>query len=139
MIVLDTGALFAALVDTEVDHEACRDALLGETPPLLLSPFVLCELDYLIATSVGVEVELELLDDVARGAYQLDRFTEADLAEARRVVARYRDLGVGLADASVVVLAERHATDRILTLDERHFRTLRTPAGGAFTLLPADA
>jgi hypothetical protein len=139
LIVLDSGALFAALVDTEVHHEACRDVLLGETPPLLLSPFVLCELDYLIATSVGVDVELDLLDDVARGAYQLERFSEADIADARRTIARYRDLGVGLADASVVVLAERHGTDRILTLDERHFRALSTPSGGAFTLLPADA
>lgn len=139
MIVLDSGALFAALVETELHHQACRDALLGEAPPLVLSPFVLCELDYLLGTSVGVDVELELLDDVARGAYQLEPFSEADIAEAQRVVARYRDLNVGLADASLVVLAGRHDTDRILTLDARHFRSLRTATGAAFTILPADA
>jgi hypothetical protein len=36
----------------------------------------------------------------------------------------------------MLVLAERHGTDRILTLDERHFRAVRTSTGGAFTLLP---
>ncbi|HEY7207261.1 MAG TPA: PIN domain-containing protein [Gaiellaceae bacterium] len=139
MIVLDTGALYAALVETEVHHEACRDALLAEPAPLLLSPFVLCELDYLTATRLGVDVELDVLDEVARGAYQLEPFGDADIADARRIVAQYRDLGIGLADASLVVLAARYGVDRILTLDERHFRSLRTREGGAFTLVPADA
>jgi predicted nucleic acid-binding protein len=139
LIVLDTGALYAALVATETRHEPCRAALFAETPPLLLSPFVLCELDYLLSTSVGVDVELGLLDDVADGAYQLESFSEADIAEARAVVAQHRDLGIGLADASLVVLAGRHGTDRLLTLDERYFRSLRTPTGRSFTLLPADA
>jgi predicted nucleic acid-binding protein len=139
VIVLDSGALYAALVETEVDHQACREALLGEASPLLLSPFVLCELDYLISTSVGVDVELDFLDDVARGAYQLEPFSEDDVSDARRIVAQHRALRIGLADASVVLLAGRHGTDRILTLDERHFRSLRTQTGGPFTLLPADA
>ena len=46
---------------------------------------------------------------------------------------------IGLADASIVVLANRYDTDRVLTLDERHFRALRTLDGKPFTLLPADA
>ena len=46
---------------------------------------------------------------------------------------------IGLAEASIVVLAGRYGTERVLTLDERHFRALRTPAGERFTILPADA
>ena len=65
-------------------------------------------------------------------------FVGDDMAAAANVVAAYADLGIGLADASLVVLAGRFETNRILTLDERHFRTLRTPAGEPFTLLPAD-
>ncbi len=55
------------------------------------------------------------------------------------MLASYRDLMIGLADASIVVLAGRYGTNRILTLDERHFRALWAPDGGHFTLLPADA
>jgi uncharacterized protein len=51
---------------------------------------------------------------------------------------RYSDLDVGLADLSVVVMAQRFRTRRLLTFDERHFRKLRPIAGGTFTLLPAD-
>lgn len=139
MIVIDTGALFATLVATEIHHDRARTALEGERPPYILSPFVLCELDYLLATRTSVETELRFLTEVAEGAYELASFDRDDVAAATNVVARYRDLGIGLADASVVVLADRLGTDRVFTLDERHFRTLRTRGGGAFTLLPADA
>ena len=39
----------------------------------------------------------------------------------------------------MVVLAGRHGTTCLLTLDERHFRTVRPLTGRSFTLLPADA
>jgi len=52
---------------------------------------------------------------------------------------RYDDLAVGLADLSVVVLAGRFGTRRVLTFDERDFRTLTPLTGGSFMLLPADA
>ena len=51
---------------------------------------------------------------------------------------RYADLRVGLADASVVVLAMRHRTVDLLCTDERHFRALRGPGGRPFRLLPFD-
>jgi len=52
---------------------------------------------------------------------------------------QYADLGVGLADASIVVLAQVLGTRDVLTLDERHFRTLRGPEDQPFRLLPQDA
>ena len=48
-------------------------------------------------------------------------------------------LELGLADASIAVLAARLDADAVLTLDERHFRALRGPGGRPFRLLPADA
>jgi uncharacterized protein len=55
------------------------------------------------------------------------------------VLETYRDMKIGLADASLVVLAERYGTTRLLALDERHFRAIPPPHADAFTLLPADA
>jgi predicted nucleic acid-binding protein len=54
-------------------------------------------------------------------------------------VSRYADLAISLADASIVVLAERHGVRDVLTLDERHFRVLTTSDGEPLRLLPADA
>jgi predicted nucleic acid-binding protein len=62
----------------------------------------------------------------------------AEVAEGSEVLGRYGDLRLGLADASVVVIAGAARTTRVLTLDERHFRPVRPLWGEAFTLLPAD-
>jgi uncharacterized protein len=56
------------------------------------------------------------------------------------VVDRYRDQNIGLTDASLVILALRHRTNRLLTLDERHFRVVRPlQRFRSFRLLPLDA
>jgi predicted nucleic acid-binding protein len=139
VILLDTSGLLAAIDASQHAHEAARRALESADTPLVLSPFVLAELDYLLATRVGVSAELALLDEVSSGAYELASFGPADVAEARQVLDAYRDLEPGLADASIVVLAERLDADTVLTLDERRFRALRRSSGRAFRLLPADA
>lgn len=138
MILLDTSGLFAALVGNQRTHAAAKAALALAEPPYILSPFVLAELDYFLAREAGVEPELAFLREVASGAYDLVPFLGDDIAAAVGVVSDYADLGIGLADASLVVLAGRFETNRVLTLDERHFRVLRTPGGQPFTVLPAD-
>jgi predicted nucleic acid-binding protein len=78
-----------------------------------------------------------LLGEVVRGAYDLQPFSALDTGRATAVIKRHADLGISLADASLVVLAARHNTQDVLTLDECHFRVLsanRKP----FRLLPAD-
>jgi len=138
VILLDTSGLLSAIDAGQRRHADCARALAEASPPLLLSPFVLAELDYLLARHVGTGAQSALLDEVVRGAYQLERFDAADVKAAREVIERYADLRIGLADASLVVLAERHGTRDILTLDERHFRTLRMRNRKSFRLLPSD-
>ena len=107
--------------------------------PFLLSPFVLAELDYLLSTRVGRGAQNAFLQEVARGAYQLELFCAADIAQALEILDRYNDHDIGLADASLLVVARRRRCTRILTLDERHFRVLSGPADVPFTLFPSDA
>jgi predicted nucleic acid-binding protein len=139
VIVLDTGGLYAALDANEALHGRAIAALVAATPPRAVSPFVLAELDYLIASRVGHQAQMALIDEVARGAYQLELFSSEDVGDAKRIMERYADLRIGLADASVVVLANRHRTLELLCTDERHFRVLRGTGGKPFRLLPFDA
>ena len=138
-MLLDTSGLLAAYDRSSRFHGSAREVLRGDEDALVLSPFVLAELDYLVRRRIGTGAELALLREVARAAYVLAVFGAEDVADAVEVLERYRNLGVGLADASIVVLASRYKTRRVLTLDERHFRALRPLDGGSFELLPADA
>jgi predicted nucleic acid-binding protein len=139
VIVLDTSGVLAAIDAGQRHHQAAAAALRSAEPPYLLSPFVLAELDYLLMTRVSASAADAFLAEVARGAYQLEPMAGADVDEGLQVSRRYADLGLGLADASLVVLANRHNTDEVLTLDERHFRAVARADGRPFRILPADA
>lgn len=138
MILLDTSGLLAALFVDQRRHAECAHVLTEAEGPLVLSPFVLAELDYLVAKLAGEAVERELLAEVARGAYRLAEVDARDVEEARVVIERHGGLGVGLADAMTVVLSRRLGCLDVLTLDERHFRVLRGFKDRPFRLLPAD-
>jgi uncharacterized protein len=138
VIVLDTSGLLAALDPDQRHHESASRALQADPGPFLLSPFILAELDYLLLTRVGPRAERALLDEVAAGAYDLVPFDAGHVAEAAAVIGRSETLRIGLADASVAVVAGRAKTTRLLTLDERHFRAMQPLWGDAFHLLPAD-
>jgi hypothetical protein len=139
VILLDTSGLLAAIDASQRQHEAARRSLEQAQSPWILSPFVLAELDYLLATRVGQDAERALLAEVGRGVYRLEAFEADEIAAAERLIGRHADLDIGLADASIVVLANRYGVRDLLTLDERHFRALRGPGGRPFRLLPADA
>lgn len=138
MILLDTSGLWSALDARQPQHAVAKAAIRGAGGPLVLSPFVLAELDYLISTRVSPAAARALLDEVGQGAYRLEPMDAADIAEAVGIIDRYRDLDLGLADASVVVLSRRYGVNDVLTLDERHFRAIEGSRGQPFRLLPAD-
>jgi predicted nucleic acid-binding protein len=137
-LLLDAGALYAQADRADPHHAAVVDILHAEQGPLIASAIGVAEADYLILTRLGIDVELAFLEDLAEGTFQVECLTRTELGAALRVARRYRDLELGLADASLVVLAQRFQTHRLVTFDERAFRNVRPLQGGSFTLLPAD-
>jgi hypothetical protein len=134
--VADTSGLLALFNRTEPEHEAVRSIVAELDEPLIVSPYVVAEVDYLVGHRVGVDAELTVLGELAGGGYELACLDAAELERASEVVARYRDQRIGIADASIVLLADRYRTRRVLTLDRRHFDVLRPLSGGRFSLLP---
>lgn len=99
---------------------------------------ILAEIDYLLADRLGVDAALSFLESVKGGAFTLVIPTLHDLARCRDLIIQYRDLRLGLADASVVAMAERLKIQRLFTVDQRHFRTIQPRGFSHFILLPAD-
>ncbi len=93
VILLDTSGLLAAIDRAQHTHQHAARAVTGATRPLLpCSPFVLAELDYLLATRVGEAARTRLLGEVARGAYDLAPFDSRDVRAASTIIQRYADL-----------------------------------------------
>jgi len=136
MIVADTSGLLALYNAAEPAHAGVARAVAEEREPLVVSPYVVAELDDLVATRVGPQAALAVLRELSGGAYLLPCLDAGELVVVADVVERYGDLRIGVADASLVVLADRYATSRLLTLDRRHFDAVRTLGGAPFALLP---
>jgi uncharacterized protein len=135
VIIADTSGLLALFNRREPAHDRVAAAVARSAEPLVVSPFVVAELDYLVGSRLGVDAELAVLRELASGAYEHAVLGPGDLEACADVVARYHDQEIGVTDASLVVLARRYDTRTILTLDRRHFDVLRPLGGGRFKLV----
>ncbi len=75
--------------------------------------------------SVGIEFAAALMDDVAAGGLAVWEPAAAQWPHLPTLMRRYARLPMDLADASLVLLAEHLGDGRILSTDERDFRTYR--------------
>jgi predicted nucleic acid-binding protein len=107
--------LSAALV-----AELARDLIVPEP--------VMVEVDQLLRARVGASAARLFLSAVADGEHSPVFLTIDLLRRAIAIDKRYADLGLGLADASVMAYAERHDLP-ILTFDFEHFRAAPPPNG----------
>jgi uncharacterized protein len=137
VLTCDTSGLIAYFDASDAHHTAVSEVVDADPGPFIVSPYVVAELDYLLMTRRGVDAELAVLAELSGDAFVLPSIEAADLRQIRDLVSRYRDQRIGVTDASLVVLAGRYRTDRVLTLDRRHFQVLQTPKGEHVSLLPS--
>jgi predicted nucleic acid-binding protein len=115
-----------------------REALEREPGALVVPAPVTAEVDYLLGQRLGRAAQTAFLADIASGSFEVACLDAAEYAVVVRYEAQYADLSVGLADLSVVLIAHRWHTRRIMTFDYRHFRALSPLDGGSFFLVPDD-
>jgi len=137
MIIADTSGLLAFFNAREPAHQRTVDAVASSNDMIAVSPWVIAELDYLVTTRMGVDAEATVLRELGSGAYELATISPDDVLRCAEIVTQYHDQDIGITDASLVVLAERYDTLRLLTVDRRHFEVIRPRAGGHFELLGA--
>ncbi|MGV1047054.1 MAG: type II toxin-antitoxin system VapC family toxin [Solirubrobacterales bacterium] len=137
-LILDAAPLVASADAREPQLEALLRIRDQEEGPLILPAPVAAEVDYLLGVRFGEAARRAFLGDLAAQRYDVVCLEGGDYRSVAELDTRYSDLGLGLADCSIVVLAERYGTRRLLSFDERHFRTVVPLQGGSFTLLPAD-
>lgn len=138
-LVIDAAPLVALADERERRREEILEILRSERGGLYVPAPVTAEIDFLLGTRFGPRARRAFLTDLAARRYETPGLDALDYETARELDLRYADLDVGLADLSIAVLAAKLGTRRLLTFDERHFRVIRPPQGGTFTLLPADA
>ncbi len=136
MLIGDSGAVYAFYDGDDQYHNAAREIINANVGEIILPDLILVEIDYLLGNFLGVQAELDFLQDVINGVYRLHRVNAVILQQCHDLLGQYRDLKLGLADAAVMTLAGELGIYRILTVDERDFRAVKLKK--PLTLLPAD-
>ena len=114
-LLVDTGPLVALLSERDRYHQWAAQAFSQASTPARTCEAVLSEAWYLLrATRRGQPALLELVE---RGLIGLDFSLAAELVAVRRLVTRYRDRPMSLADACLVRMAELYDEAAVLTLD----------------------
>jgi predicted nucleic acid-binding protein len=136
-VLVDTGPLVALFDPSDRAHAACRKALARLAKRRLVTTLsVVTEATYLLAFSGAAQQAM--LAFVCAGAVELVEFRASDLASAATLVEKYDDLPMDLADATLVVLADRLDTLEVFTLDRRDFSVYRR-GRRRFVLIPVSA
>jgi hypothetical protein len=131
-LICDTGALLDYVVKGAADHQRFRHAI-DRARTRYVPGLVLAEVDYFLRDARAAMSAF--MDDLARGAFTYAPPAVDQLARAMDIDRRYGDLGLGLVDASVVVLAEDLGIRRLATRDVRHFAAVRLRDGSTFELV----
>jgi len=138
-LLIDAGPLVALADPDEPLRAQILEVLAGEPDALVVPAPTTAEIDYLLGQRFGHAARRAFQTDLAAGRFTVAGLDRDDYTTIVELEARYADLQLGLADCSLVVLADRYATDRIVSFDERHFRAVTSLRGNAFTMLPLDA
>jgi predicted nucleic acid-binding protein len=142
-IIADTSGIVTAIDADQPGHEKAL-ATLQEAAVAVVTPQVIAETCHVL-TRLGVPTAVDgLLEDVARGFYELWNPEPHHYSRARELMAKYRGSisrkkpkpdGLDLADAMNLIVADERGIQQILTTDS-DYRQARTPAGSTLTLIP---
>lgn len=114
-MLIDTGAIVALLDRSERHHAACVEALGRLTSPLVTCEAVIAETCHLVRRIPGAADAV--LENVAKGVFHIPFELAASAREVQRILRKYRDQKIDLADACLIHLAGTIRSGDILTLD----------------------
>jgi hypothetical protein len=136
MTLVDAGPLVAMIDAGEPDHERCVSALGKIRLPLLTTWPVLTEAMHLVGRAGGWRAQKALWKLVQNEDLEVTASPPETTGRIAKLMERYADRPMDLADASLVALAEERNLKRIFTLDS-DFEIYRLHGRSRFELVPA--
>jgi predicted nucleic acid-binding protein len=120
--IVDAGVLVALVERNEPHHEWAVQQARGVLAPMLTCDSVLSEAFFLLrSTAGGVDALWKM---ITGGSTQLAFSLAAEPAPVERLMRKYRDRPMSLADASLVRMSEIYPSHLVFTLDH-DFRIYR--------------
>jgi hypothetical protein len=133
-VLLDTGPIVAILGEADEHHARCVAQLRELQAPLPTCWPVLTEAAWMLRRHPAAIAKLMAAFET--GVFELAPLGASDVAPIAAILNKYRNLGVQLADAALLHLANRESIDTVFTLDRRDFEVFRLKGGKRLRLIP---
>ena len=130
-LLLDAGPLIALFSRRDADHALVRDYLRDSRAQLLTTWPVVTEAWHLLAQ----HQRIAMLRWIKAGGVTVADFDDESSDRLIGLLEKYGDLPMDLADASLVLLAQKTGIHQIMTLDRRDFLAYRLPGNKRFELV----
>jgi uncharacterized protein len=131
-ILLDTGVIVALLDRREKYHRACVAAVESLESPLITCEPVIAEACYLVRNIAGAKQAV--LQNVAAGIFHVPFLLRERAGAVKRILDKYDDMEIDLADACLIDLASSLKVPDVLTLDA-DFQTYRWSGDRRFRMV----
>lgn len=136
MTLTDAGPLVALIDADEAAHALCR-ATLGQLElPLSTTWPAFTEAMYLLARAGGSAGREALWRLALSGRLRVLDLSSPAVERSAQLMAKYADVPMDLADATLVAVAEEHGNRRVFTLDG-DFQIYRLHGRQRFDVVPA--
>jgi len=123
-VILDTSIVYSLMDKDDRDHLKTKSFFQKNNDFLYILPStIIIEICYLIRTRLSPHLEIKFLEEINQN-FNLEPIKDIDILRIVEISKKYDTLDIGYVDASIVAMAERLKLNKILTLDNKHFRAL---------------
>ncbi|AVQ73618.1 MULTISPECIES: type II toxin-antitoxin system VapC family toxin [Microcystis] len=134
MILCDAGVLLCLVDRTQPQHKAYRNTVMRLAKPLVTTWSCLTEAMYLALHRGGWQMQKQLGQLLLDKLLVVYNIQESDFSRLLGLMEQYRDRPMDLADATLVLVAEKTGYRQILTLDA-DFLFYRIQNQGSFDII----
>ena len=125
MIITDTGFWLALINKRDKHHVQAITFMSGCREDLITSWPVITETCYMLGRDLGIKSQITFLQLIKSDLLYVSDISSAYIDNIEKLMIKYADLPMDLADASMVILADELGHGRILSTDQRDFQCYR--------------
>jgi uncharacterized protein len=127
-ILMDTSAIISMIDRGNKMHNKIKELVLKEENLYIIPSTVVVEVCQLLKYRFGGKFEINFLNEILNTSLIMEILKFEDISRILEILSKYEDLNIGFVDGSIVAIAERLGTNKLLTLDKKHFSAI-IPSG----------
>jgi len=127
-VILDTSAIISLSDKSHHLNEEIKNLVLKKENLCIIPSTVAVEVCQLLKYGFGSSYEIKFLEEISKSSFIMETIQLSDVSRVIEILTKYEDFNIGYVDGSIVAVAERLGTNKILTLDKKHFSVL-IPSG----------